>query len=71
MSFTPDTSRGYDEDSSYTYAAKVVPSEQGCIDVSNLLDVRNLDGVCSQNGAQRGAEHRHERQDRENQIASP
>lgn len=71
MPFTPDSSRGHNEDSSYTYTAKVVPGEQGCIDVGDLLDVCDLDGVRSQNGAQCGAEHRHEGQDRENKIASP
>lgn len=71
MAFTPDPSRGHNEDSGHTYSAKVVPSEQGCIDISNLLDVCDFDRICGQNRAKRGAEHRHERQDGENKIAPP
>jgi hypothetical protein len=47
MAFTPDSSRGHNEDSGRAYTTQVVSGEQGRIDIGNLLDVCDFDRVCS------------------------
>lgn len=65
MALAPDSSRRDNQDSSHADATKVVSGEQRCIHICNLLDVCDFDRVGGENGAKRGAEHRHERQDRQ------
>lgn len=45
MTFAPDSSRGYNEDSTDAYAAKMIASEQGRINISNVLNTRDFHSV--------------------------
>jgi hypothetical protein len=45
MTFAPDSSRGYNEDSTHAYTAKMIASEQGGINISNMLDTRDFHSV--------------------------